>query len=80
MKNRILIIKLGALGDMVQATTAFAALRHYHKNDHLTLLTTILYKEIALKMGYFDEVWVDEKANFKDFSASVSVDNKRGKK
>ncbi len=76
MKNRILIIKLGALGDMVQATTAFAALRHYHKNDHLTLLTTILYKEIALKMGYFDEVWVDEKAKLYQVAKFFKFRNK----
>lgn len=76
MKNRILIIKLGALGDMVQATTAFAALRQYHKNDHLTLLTTDLYKQIALKMGTFDEVWVDEKATLYQVGKLFNFRNK----
>jgi ADP-heptose:LPS heptosyltransferase len=68
MHNKILIIKLGALGDMVQAASAFAALRQFHKKDHLTLLTTAPYQELAQKMGYFDEILIDER--FKLFELS----------
>ena len=38
--RRILVIKLGALGDFVQATPAFAAIRAHERNAHITLLTT----------------------------------------
>ncbi len=61
MTRRILIIKLGALGDMVQATPAFAALRSYHKKNSLILLTTQPYGEFAKRLGYFDEVVVDSR-------------------
>ncbi len=55
----ILIIKLGALGDFIIATSAFAAIRHYHPYAHIVLLTTKPYVELAEKTGYFDEVWMD---------------------
>ena len=61
MQNKILIIKLGALGDMVQAASAFAALRQFHVKDHLTLLTTTPYQQLASKMGYFDEIILDDR-------------------
>lgn len=68
MPNKILIIKLGALGDMVQAASAFAALRQYHKKDRLTLLTTEPYQELANKMGYFDEILLDERVKLFQFN------------
>ena len=37
---RILIIKLGALGDFIQALGPFAAIRRHHADAHITLLTT----------------------------------------
>ena len=59
MSQRILIIKLGALGDMVQATTAFAALRVHHARDTLVLLTTQAYGDFAKRLGCFDEIRFD---------------------
>lgn len=60
-KTQILVIKLGALGDFVQALGPFAAIRSHHKNDHITLLSTAPYAGIAEATGYFDTVWIDEK-------------------
>ena len=59
--KHILVIKLGALGDMFAATSAFEAIRNHHKHAHLTLLTTKLYKDMAEELGYFDEVWLDDR-------------------
>lgn len=67
MKNKILIIKLGALGDMVQSTSAFSALREFHFKDHITLLTTPPYQEFASKMGYFDEILLDNRLKLSQF-------------
>jgi len=64
MSNKILIVKLGALGDMVQAASAFAALRQFHKKDHVTLLTSAPYLEFARRMGYFDDILLDERLKF----------------
>ena len=54
--STILIIKLGALGDFVQALGPFAAIRHHHAWDKLVLLTTPPYASLAKKSGMFDEV------------------------
>lgn len=59
--TRHLVIKLGALGDMVLATGAFSAIRAHHPGDHLVLLTTGAYEDFARASGYFDEVWIDSR-------------------
>lgn len=56
-----LVIKLGALGDFVQATTAFKAIRLAHPSDKLFLLTTAPYIDFAKRLGFFDDVWIDKK-------------------
>ncbi len=58
---RILVIKLGALGDFVQAMGPAAAIRAHHKGARITLLTSVPLAAFARKAPYFDEVWVDER-------------------
>jgi ADP-heptose:LPS heptosyltransferase len=60
-KGRILVIKLGALGDFVLATGPFAAIRAAHSQENIVLLTTAPFEEFAIASGYFDEVWIDER-------------------
>lgn len=55
----ILVVKLGALGDFVQACGPFAAIRAHHADARITLLTTRPYAEFAAASPWFDEVWVD---------------------
>ena len=55
----ILVIKLGALGDFVQAIGPFAAIRRHHQDQRITLLTTKPFEEIAKASGLFDEVWTE---------------------
>ncbi|MFC1672563.1 glycosyltransferase family 9 protein [Pseudomonadota bacterium] len=59
-QDRILVIKLGALGDFVQALGPIAAIRKHHAGAHLVLLTSSPYEDFAKASGYFDEVWIDE--------------------
>jgi len=59
--RRILIIKLGALGDFVQALGPFAAIRRHHAGDRITLLTTRPYVPLAEANGYFDDIWIDDR-------------------
>jgi ADP-heptose:LPS heptosyltransferase len=61
---RILVIKLGALGDFVQAMAPAAAIRVHHADAHITLLATAPYAELARDAPYFDEVWIDERPGF----------------
>lgn len=66
-KRRILVIKLGALGDFVLATGPFAAIRDAHPNDEIVLLTTAPYVQIGKSCGMFDQVWMDERPSRFDF-------------
>ena len=58
----ILVIKLGALGDVVHAFHAFAAIRRHHRADHVTLLTTTPFAELARRSPWFDATEIDERA------------------
>ena len=56
---RVLVIKLGALGDFVQAFDPFAAIRAHHPADTITLLTTAPFLELANAAPWFDRVLLD---------------------
>jgi ADP-heptose:LPS heptosyltransferase len=55
----ILIIKLGALGNVILSLNAFAAIRSHHPNARISLLTTAPYAEWLRQAPWFDEVLVD---------------------
>ena len=59
--KKILIIKHGALGDMILSTGPFAAIRKEHKDAHITLLTKDPYHLLAKEMPFFNEIWLDDK-------------------
>jgi ADP-heptose:LPS heptosyltransferase len=59
--DRVLVIKLGALGDFVQALGPMQAIRRAHPDARITLLTTQPYVELARAIPWFDEVLVDER-------------------
>ena len=59
MPERILVIKLAALGDFVQAFGPFAAIRAHHPAAEITLLTTPPYAALARRSPWFDRVWED---------------------
>ncbi|NMM44867.1 glycosyltransferase family 9 protein [Rhodospirillaceae bacterium KN72] len=60
-QDRLLVIKLGALGDFVQAMGPFQAIRKAHPTADITLLTTKPLAELAERSGWFDHVWIDER-------------------
>ncbi|HYB56735.1 MAG TPA: ADP-heptose--LPS heptosyltransferase, partial [Alphaproteobacteria bacterium] len=59
--RRILVIKLGALGDFVQALGPMAAIRRHHAGAHVVLITTPPLDQLARASGYVDEIWLDER-------------------
>lgn len=65
-KKNILVIKLSALGDFVQALGALRAIRQHHKNDHITLLTTKPYENLARQSGYVDDIILDKRPKMVD--------------
>jgi ADP-heptose:LPS heptosyltransferase len=56
---RILIIKLGAFGNVVLAMNAFAAIRAFHPTARISLLTTAPYADWLRQAPWFDEILVD---------------------
>ncbi len=58
-RGRILVIKLGALGDFVHAFHAFAAIRAWYPNSRVTLLTTPPFQALAAASPWFDAVRID---------------------
>lgn len=58
---RILVVKLGALGDVVLAAGPFAAIRRRHPRAHIVLLTGAAYADFLRPSGWFDEIWTDDR-------------------
>lgn len=67
--QRILVIKLSALGDFVQATGPMKAIRAAHPGARITLLTTAPYVAMGEATGWFDEVWSDGRPDWSDLPA-----------
>jgi ADP-heptose:LPS heptosyltransferase len=53
------VIRLGALGNVVQSLGPFAAIRAHHRCAAITLLTRAPYADWLAGAPYFDAVWVD---------------------
>ncbi len=67
--RRILVIKLGALGDFIHAMHAFAAIRAHHEGAHVALLTTAPFAQLARAAPWFDEVLEDARAPWWNLAA-----------
>ncbi len=59
--QRILVIKLSALGDFVLSIAAFQAIRAHHAGAEITLLTTAPFRGLGEASGCFERVWVDRR-------------------
>jgi len=58
-QERILVIKLGALGDLVMCMRAFASIRAHHPNAEIALLTMPGFVPFAKQMPWFDRILTD---------------------
>jgi len=59
VKERVLVIKLGALGDLILCMEAFASLRAAHPDADIALLTAPSFASLGLSMPWFDRVLLD---------------------
>jgi ADP-heptose:LPS heptosyltransferase len=71
--RRILVIKLSALGDFIQALGPAAALRRHHAGDRISLLTTAPYADFARRTGLFDETLIDRRPRIFDMAGWLSL-------
>ena len=70
--ENILVIKLGALGDFVQALGAMKHIREAHPKARITLLTTPAFESLARASPYFNDVETDGRPeSFPDAVAMV---------
>lgn len=60
-RERILVIKLSSLGDVLMCLGAFRAIRGHHPGAEIVLLTTEPYAALAEESGCFDQVWRDRR-------------------
>ncbi len=73
VNDKILVIKLGALGDFVQAGGPFQAIRAHHAAAHITLLTTAPFAEFAATAPWFDAVWIDSRPRLLEVSGWLDL-------
>ena len=59
MPDKILVIKLGALGDALMALGPMQAIRRHHAEAEITLLTRPAYHSLAEASGLFDAIHLD---------------------
>ncbi|MCD8562927.1 MAG: glycosyltransferase family 9 protein [Alphaproteobacteria bacterium] len=75
-QEKILVIKLGALGDFIQAMGPMRSIRAHHPHAHITLLTTKAFESFARECGYFDEIWLDTKPRWYNLSGWLALQKK----
>jgi len=64
--ERVLVIKLGALGNVILSLGPFAAIRRHHPDARITLLTTAPFAGWLAHAPWFDDVWVDDRPEWWD--------------
>jgi ADP-heptose:LPS heptosyltransferase len=64
--HRILVVKLGALGNVMLSLGPFATIRLHHAHARITLLTTAPFAGWLARSPWFDEVWTDDKPDWWD--------------
>jgi ADP-heptose:LPS heptosyltransferase len=75
-QDRILVIKLGSLGDFVQAMGPMAAIRRHHPAADITLLTTAPYVSFGQACGYFDHIMTDTRPRWNDLKGWLALRRK----
>lgn len=65
MFKKILVIKLGALGDFVLATGQCFTVQKMYPDAQIDLLTGPSLVKMARQMGIFDQIYADARTNFK---------------
>ncbi len=65
-RQNILIVKLGALGNIILSLAAFAAIRQHHPRARISVLTSERYADWLDTFPYFDGVLVDPRPRWSD--------------
>lgn len=68
-REKILVIKLSALGDFLMALGPMAAIRRHHSDAHITIMTTKPFADMAQRSRYADAVEVVTRARIYEIGA-----------
>jgi len=71
--QRILIVKLSALGNVILSLGPFAAIRQHHPAADITLLTTAPYAAWLAEAPWFDRVLIDERPTWWNLPALLRL-------
>ena len=72
-RKQVLVIKHGALGDVVQGFDAYASLRAGLPDAHIAVLTSPAFAGFMQMMPWFDEVLIDPRPPLFDVPATLRV-------
>jgi ADP-heptose:LPS heptosyltransferase len=72
-RPEILIIKLGALGDLVQALGTVPEIRRHHPGARITLLTSARHAEFVEQTRLFDAILVDPRPRWFDITGWLEL-------
>lgn len=76
--RRILVLKLGALGNIILSLGPFAAIRRHHAGAHITLLTLKPFADWLADAPWFDDVWVDARPEWWDVPGLLALRHRLG--
>jgi len=71
--ENILIIKHGALGDLIQADGIIKSIRYAHKNAKLVLLTSKKFINLMSMCPYIDDQLIDNRSSFLNIFSLISL-------
>ncbi|WP_428489177.1 glycosyltransferase family 9 protein [Rhodopila sp.] len=67
-RQNILVVKLGAFGNIILSLAAFAAIRQHHSGARISVLTSQTYAGWLRDFPYFDDVLVDPRPRWWDLA------------
>ena len=71
--ENILIIKHGALGDLIQADGIIKSIRYEHKNAKLVLLTSKKFINLMSTCPYIDDQLIDNRSSFLNIFSLINL-------
>lgn len=73
MARRILVLRAKPLKYFIQSIPAFSAIRKFHKDDEISILTDKSLVRFCKKSGFFDKVWLDSQPEWFDLPGIYDI-------